>query len=328
MAEDVTEPLVSVVSPFFNRRRYLPFLIATLRAQSYWNVELIIVDDASTDGLGDAVDQIREQFPIAYIRLASNRGGAAARNTGMDAARGKYIALLDSDDSWHPEKLRSQVRQLETSPGDGRLVSLTRQLVKGRRKYLAPALLMTREKSVGEYLFRCGGVIQSSMMMLRRELAVSVRFDDESRGHDDWSFALRLERSGAQFEMLGEPLTIYNDTEGRLRRSPHYSPARLKWLAEHRDQLGELPYWAAVAAVASRLPERTRTSSLQLIAAAYKCGAITTARALYYLTALYLPAVRTVTRDVSQLCRAGSFDKLMDGRTGRNPASVPGRPDE
>jgi glycosyltransferase involved in cell wall biosynthesis len=243
------EPAVSVISPFYNRAGYLAAVIETLERQTFRDFELIIADDGSSDDLQDAVSNLRASFPVQYLRENENRGAASARNRGIDAARGRYIALLDSDDSWAPQKLESQFAHLEQSSGR-RLVSLTRQRVIGRNSFVAPNRLMQPGDDVGSYIFLKGGIIQSSMMFLRADFAKAVRFEEGSKRHDDWSFALRLQQAGARFQMLEEPLTIYNDQPGRERRSPNYTSARLEWLNQWREQLGETPFLAASAMVA------------------------------------------------------------------------------
>jgi len=292
-------PAISVISPFYNRRRLLPAVIATLERQSFTDFELIIADDGSSDGLAEAVAACSTRFPLRLVRLDRNHGAATARNAGIDAATGRYVAFLDSDDGFHPTKLERQIRQLEAA--DSRLVSLTRQFVRSRRDHIAPRRPMTVSDRVGDYLFRQGGVIQSSMMMLSRELASSVRFEDGSRGHDDWSFALRLEAAGARFAMLEEPLTIYDDLPGRDRRSPTYSAARLAWLAERRHLLGDTAYWAAVAAVASHLPRSDDVRPLGLIGSAYRQNAIGIGRAAYYSLAWLVPPARGGARQLQQM---------------------------
>ena len=296
-------PLVSVISPFHNRRHCLPALIETLRHQTFTDFELIIVDDGSTDGLADAVAQIETEFSIRFIRFKRNRGAAAARNAGIDDARGRYVALLDSDDSWHPEKLRLQVRQLELNRHATRLVSLTRQLVKSLDIYVSPSRVMSADDDVGSYLFLRGGVIQSSMMMLSRELAARVRFDEASLGHDDWSFALRLQANGARFEMLQQPLTVYDDTAGRARRSPAYSAARLTWLEARRMELGEKAYWAASAAVASHLQHARGINPPGIILSAYRRNALGIGLAGYYTLAWLFPDLRMWARRLHQMWR-------------------------
>lgn len=293
-------PAISIVSPFHNRRAFLPALIESLCQQTFTDFELIIVDDGSTDDLADAVAALRAGFPVRFIRLDPNRGAAAARNAGIDAARGRYVALLDSDDAWHPDKLRLQFQQLEAQVSGPPLVSLTRQLVRSGVSYVSPSAIMKPDDDVGSYLFLRGGVIQSSMMMLNRDLAARVRFDSSDHGHDDWSFALRLQAAGARFAMLEQPLTFYDDTAGRTRRSPAYSIKRLGWLDARRTVLGEKAYWAAAAAVASHLPLGKGVSPLGIIREAYGQHAVSTARAAYYATVWAFPAVRGWTRQAQQ----------------------------
>lgn len=300
VAAGTPAPSISVVSPFHNRRTFLPGLIETLERQTFTDFELIIVDDGSTDGLSRAVAALHTEFPIRFIRLEQNRGAAAARNVGIDAALGRYVALLDSDDAWHPEKLRLQFAQLEKNGSGRELVSLTRQLVRSRHAYVSPTLAMEPDDDVGSYLFLKGGVIQSSMMVLSRDLAARVRFDKSDHGHDDWSFALRLQAAGACFAMLEDPLTIYDDTAGRTRRSPTYSSARLGWLEDRRAALGERAYWAAAAAVASHLPLGSGVNPLGIISTAYRRGAISPGRAAYYAVVWAFPSVRGWARQAHQ----------------------------
>jgi len=102
--------LVSIVMPSFNSRRYIRDAIASVSRQSYRNWELIVSDDGSTDGTIAAVEEIANEDPrVRLITSASNRGAAKARNAGIAAASGRFIAFLDSDDMWKPEKLEKQI---------------------------------------------------------------------------------------------------------------------------------------------------------------------------------------------------------------------------
>jgi glycosyltransferase involved in cell wall biosynthesis len=287
----VTRPLVSVVVPFFNRASFLHDIVKTVEQQSLREIELIIVDDASTDQLVAHVDALRTNFPVRFLRLARNSGGASARNAGIVEARGCYIAFLDSDDSWSPHKLRKQLEHLQNADDPSRLVSLTRQLVVQKHTLVAPRRLMEREDSVGQYLFQLGGKIQSSMMFMTSSLAKDVRFVEGMRAHEDWSFALRLEQFGAQFEMLPEPLTIYNDETDRTRSSPSYGPPRLNWLEGWRKELGEGPYLAARAAFLSNMPGRS-LETIKTIRDALIGGAIPLWQATYYAAAWGAPSIR------------------------------------
>jgi glycosyltransferase involved in cell wall biosynthesis len=294
------DPAISVVSPFYNRADYLAVIVESLERQTFRDFELIIADDGSSDDLQGAVARLRASFPVRYLRAEENCGAASARNRGIEAARGRYIALLDSDDSWAPQKLQSQFEHLENA-GESSLVSLTRQQVRGRNSFVAPHRLMQPGDDVGSYIFLKGGIIQSSMMFLSADLAKAVRFEEGSKRHDDWSFALRLQQAGARFQMLEEPLTIYNDEPGRVRRSPTYTASRLEWLNQWREQLGEAPYLAASAMVASHLRRDRDVRTLGLIANAWRQGAIGPARAAYYALVWAIPPLRQVASGAWQL---------------------------
>ena len=321
-ARSGVSPSVSVITPIYNRSEFLPAVIETLERQTLKDFELIIVDDGSSEGLANAVRRLQVSFSLRLVRLDLNLGAASARNAGIKAAQGRYVAFLDSDDSWHPDKLRRQLRQLESAPDRHLLVSLTRQLVIGGRSYVAPRRMMIRGMSVGQYLFQSSGIIQSSMMFMPAELAKSVRFVDGARGHDDWSFALRLEAVGARFEMLPQALTIYNDERARVRRSPAYSSARFSWLEQWRDHLGEAPYLAARAAFVSHMGHDRALKAPAMIATAFIRGAIPAWRAAYYAATWALPWMRTcgvVARTTwLRLNNAAEKDELSPGAIDRN----------
>ena len=110
-------PLVSVVIPTFNRVQQTIAAIESVLAQTYPNLEVIVVDDGSTDGSDEAIQRFISQktngrHPIIFLGQP-NQGASIARNTGIAKARGEYIAFLDSDDAWLPEKLDWQIQALE-----------------------------------------------------------------------------------------------------------------------------------------------------------------------------------------------------------------------
>jgi glycosyltransferase involved in cell wall biosynthesis len=109
-------PLVSVIIPAHNAGRYLRECIDSVLSQSYPSLEIIVVDDGSTDDTPRIMSEFGDR--IVAIRQ-DNAGAAAARNAGLFRARGKYIAFLDADDVWRPDKLERQVEVLEASPDVG-----------------------------------------------------------------------------------------------------------------------------------------------------------------------------------------------------------------
>ena len=115
------QPLVSVIIPVYNGTRYLRAALESVFAQTYRPFEVIVVDDGSTDDSG----VIAQSFPdVRYIHQ-TNQGVAAARNHGIEAARGEFFAFLDQDDLWTPEKLKLQIEHLLSHPDLG--YTLTQQ---------------------------------------------------------------------------------------------------------------------------------------------------------------------------------------------------------
>lgn len=112
--KDLDSPLVSVIIPTYNRAHLLLRAVQSVLNQTYSHFELIIVDDASTDNTAQVTGEISDPR-VRYVRHEYNQGGAAARNTGIDLAQGKYIAFLDSDDLWLERKLEKQVEALSSA---------------------------------------------------------------------------------------------------------------------------------------------------------------------------------------------------------------------
>jgi glycosyltransferase involved in cell wall biosynthesis len=108
-------PTVSVIIPTYNCAAYLPETLASVRAQTLTDVEIIVVDDGSTDDTRALLESA--PAPIVYIPMPHSGRAAKARNRGLLAARGTFVAFLDADDLWHPTKLERQVRLLEREPG-------------------------------------------------------------------------------------------------------------------------------------------------------------------------------------------------------------------
>lgn len=108
------DKLVSIIVPVYNAGAYIEETIDMVKAQTYENWELILVDDCSEDESRKKIEGRQEQDRIRLIAKKSNEGAARARNTGIEAARGRYIAFLDADDVWAPEKLEKELAFMES----------------------------------------------------------------------------------------------------------------------------------------------------------------------------------------------------------------------
>jgi glycosyltransferase involved in cell wall biosynthesis len=112
------EDLVSVIVPTCNRTEFLARAIKSVLDQTYRDYEILVIDDASTVDTEELVSHFNDER-IRYLRHEENRGGSAARNTGIVNAKGAYIAFLDDDDEWLPQKLESQMRVFQENPRAG-----------------------------------------------------------------------------------------------------------------------------------------------------------------------------------------------------------------
>ncbi len=110
------ENLVSIVVPVYNSEKFLKETIKTVTEQTYKNWELILVNDCSTDNSKSTIEKYaKEDNRIKVINLKENSGAAIARNTGIEQAKGKYLAFLDADDLWNKEKLEKQIKFMEAN---------------------------------------------------------------------------------------------------------------------------------------------------------------------------------------------------------------------
>lgn len=193
--------LVSVVVPAFNAERFIARTLASALGQTYENMEVIVVDDGSTDNTRSIVKEIAVGDDRLHLFSAPNRGVARARNLGIESARGAYVAFLDADDLWHPTKIERQVEALNIHRSDptwGGVYTFHRtinvddqvtgngQTLVGCRGYVLARDLVL--KFIGN----------GSNLLVRREAALAVGGFDPSYadigigGCEDLDFELRL----------------------------------------------------------------------------------------------------------------------------------------
>lgn len=191
-----TTPLVSVIVPTYRRPGMLADVIATVMAQTFTDWELVIVDD---NGAGSAAQEETEaavrrygtDARIHYVPHERNRGACAARNTGVHRARGTFVAFLDDDDVWHPEKLERQIACFARSGPDVALVyggwrhvfedGTARTFIPDGRAHRLPQLL------------KHNGIGSTSLVMCRRSAVLAVGgFDETLPAMQDFDLYIRL----------------------------------------------------------------------------------------------------------------------------------------
>jgi glycosyltransferase involved in cell wall biosynthesis len=195
---------VSVIVPTSNRAGWVTEAVASVLAQSYKDFELIVVDDGSTDATLEALGPFYRQAQV--LRLEKRRGVAAARNLGVAAARGEWLAFLDSDDLWRPDKLARQMTYLEKHPG--LLICQTDEVwLRNGARVNVP---LTHRKVGGEIflpsLERC--MISPSAVVLHRRLLEEVGpFDETLPAAEDYELWLRVTWR-YPVGLLPEPLVV------------------------------------------------------------------------------------------------------------------------
>lgn len=217
-------PLVSVIMPAFNASAYIEEAIDSVLAQDYPNKELIVIDDGSSD---DTVARVQAYGDRVQLLTQANQGSAVARNQGLDAAKGAYIAFLDSDDVWLPGKLTAQVGYLEAHPEIGMIYSdwLPWKRDKQSKAFPSPETLIPAAPDAGvppeeiplltegsgwlynRLLF--GSLLHTITVMARRELIEQVgRFDPELKRGQDYDYWLRASRH-TEIHQLDRVFALY-----------------------------------------------------------------------------------------------------------------------
>ncbi len=185
--------LVSVVIPTYNRKDLILRSVRSVEEQDYKNIEIIVVDDGSTDG----TYKLFENYPderVRYIRYEENKGACYARNLGADNAKGEYIAFQDSDDVWRPDKLRKQLDYIKESGAD--LVYCGITLFDAHSKiyclnYYSSKLHDNIHNDADKFLEAAlsTGIAFTQTIFIRRQVMDTVRFDTSCKRFQDGTFS-------------------------------------------------------------------------------------------------------------------------------------------
>ena len=207
MAETRNKPTVSIIIPTYNRRQSIGRSVRSVLNQTYQDFELIIVDDGSTDNTKELVADFNDER-IRYVRHEGNKGEAAARNTGIKAARCDYIAYQDSDDEWLPEKLARQMELLEdASPEVGVIYTGFWKTENHRRTYIPFSWVSRKNGNIHRELLK-GNFIGGPVTLIKKECFEKAGMFNEEIFHlEDWELWLRISKY-YHFKYIDEPLVI------------------------------------------------------------------------------------------------------------------------
>ncbi|WP_040978307.1 glycosyltransferase family 2 protein [Oceanobacillus jeddahense] len=230
------KPIISVITPTYNSERFIAETIESVQAQSFSEWEMIIVDDCSTDQTAEIVKSYAEKDDRIHLTvLDENQGSAITRNTAMDKSQGRYLAFLDSDDLWLPEKLE---KQLVFMQDNGVAFSFT-QYVRMNEDGTDTGAVSTAPATVTyeDLMKRC--VIGCLTVMLDRE-RIGERRMVNIRTRQDYAFWLEITRSGHFAYGLLEVLARYR-LVGNSISSNKWKAAKRNWYVFREVEKQPLP---------------------------------------------------------------------------------------
>ncbi|WP_059102770.1 glycosyltransferase family 2 protein [Shouchella shacheensis] len=217
-------PVISIITPAYNAETFIGETIHSVLAQTYPHWEMMIVDDQSTDGTIEVVKRMQEKDTrIRLVELKENSGSAVARNTAMENAKGRYLAFLDSDDRWMPEKLERQLVFMQERDVAFSFTKYVRTLEDGTETNAvtnAPA-------TVGYEDLMKRSVIGCLTVMLDREKIGHVEMVN-IRTRQDYALWLNLTKRGFLAYGIPEVLAKYRVVENSIS-SNKWKAAKRNW---------------------------------------------------------------------------------------------------
>jgi glycosyltransferase involved in cell wall biosynthesis len=210
------EPLVSVVIPLFNKEDYIEETLASVVRQTYTSIELVIIDDASSDYSVDKAKNFLEKhngrFSNVIIESRANTGQAGARNDGINLAKGDFVAFLDADDIWHSKKIELQVGFLKENPKVDLVFCNYLMMSEGGSQIRAIKLVPIRKK-VEMWLLTTGfgGLLESTGLVRREHLVLNKGFASDLQMCGGLDLAFRFSSLGTA-GCVDDYLCIYRVT--------------------------------------------------------------------------------------------------------------------
>jgi len=222
---------VSVIIPVYNAGKYIERTLQSALNQTYKDIEIIFVDDCSKDDSAEIIANYMTRFQnIVYYKLAKNMGAAVARNTALNIAKGRYVAFLDSDDQWLPQKLEKQLdlmkkKNVSLSYTAIEMIDEQDKLIKGKRN--------VRDHLDYKFLLH-NTMIATSTVIVDRNLTSSFQMPLRRSGQDYATWLLLL-RGGTIAFGLNEVLSRYRVTNDSLS-SNKFKSIKQVWQIQTQDE--------------------------------------------------------------------------------------------
>ncbi|MFC0091175.1 glycosyltransferase family 2 protein [Allobacillus sp. GCM10007491] len=259
---DRNNPTVSVITPAFNAEKTIRGTIDSVLAQTYQDYEIIVVDDYSTDRTVEIVEKyVTKDSRVRLIQLEENSGAAVARNTAMKAAKGRYIAFLDSDDQWFPTKLEKQLAFMQEKDI---AFSFTKYVRMDDEEKLT-GNISKAPKSVGYHDLMKHCVIGCLTVMIDRKKVGNQEMENIRR-RQDYAYWLTLTKQGFKAYGFPEVLAKYRMGQNTVS-SNKLKAAKGQWYVyrqiEHQNLLKSSYYFVHYAFKGIKNSLKTKMSKKQ-----------------------------------------------------------------
>jgi GT2 family glycosyltransferase len=234
-------PLVSIIIPTHNRAGLVIRAVTSVLEQTSADLECIVVDDASTDGTEAAVSAIGDAR-LRYLKNTANAGAPASRNRGIREARGRYVALLDDDDEWLPEKLDKQLRLFDKTPDCVGLIYSGFYYVSGESGKIISTFHPAHKGAVYPDLLK-GCILGSPTPLIKKECFEQAGgFDESLPGCQDWDMWLRIAKV-CDFEFIAEPLARHYVHGSQISADlAAKTAARVQLFEKHYNDISAYPH--------------------------------------------------------------------------------------
>lgn len=248
---------VSVIITTFNSMRFFPETLASVLQQTCSDIEVIVVDDGSSDGIADWIRSVEDSRLVFHSQF--NQGVSSARNTGIRLARGEYIAFLDGDDVWEPTKLERQVKVLDLDDEVG-LVHTWLALMDEESRLTGRVLRPYSDGEIWEEIVESNMIACSSVIVRQSCLEVTGTFDSTLVVAEDWDLWIRV-AAAYRISVIKAPLVHY-----RIHPS-----SKSKRYPEMVDDFRKIIERAFQSAPYEFLPIRSRSYGRVNLCIAWKC---------------------------------------------------------
>jgi glycosyltransferase involved in cell wall biosynthesis len=215
---DQEAPLVSVIIPTYNRAEYVNDAIECILNQTYSNIEIIVVDDGSTDHTQETLKKYSNAKNFRYI-YQENRGPAGARNSGLRTSEGEYIQFLDSDDLITPDKIQLQVDYMKEHPDCDIIYSDVRFFHGNDHEHLFNRHLEFFSDNIFENIIYKVFIVIHSALIRRRVIEKIGPFDEALKRGEDPDFWIRASLAGMKFDYHDKPLALYRIHDIQVSKS-------------------------------------------------------------------------------------------------------------